>query len=143
MKTVLVPVDGSETSARAVQHLIQKRARYKEPSEVEIHLLNVQPPFPGDVNMFIDHEEIKQYHHDKGLEALKTARELLDKAGAKYIFHVAVGEPGEIIAHYAKEKRCDQIIMGTRGRSEIVGFLLGSVTRKVIHFAECPILLVK
>lgn len=143
MKTVLVPVDGSESSNQAIQHLIKKRANYRDPAELEIHLLNVQHPVPGDVNMFIDHEELKQFHHDEGLKALQQARELLDKAGARYTFHVSVGDPAEIITHYAKEKRCDQIIMGTHGKSDLAGFFLGSVTHKVIHLTEVPVLLVK
>jgi nucleotide-binding universal stress UspA family protein len=143
MKKVLVPIDGSETSLRAVRILIQKRTLYRDPADLEIHLLNVQHSVPGDVNMFVDHDEIKQYHHDQGLKALQPARDLLDKEGIPYIFHIFVGEPGHLIAHYARDQGCDQIIMGTHGRGELAGLLFGSVTRKVIHLAEVPILLVK
>jgi nucleotide-binding universal stress UspA family protein len=143
MKKVLVPIDGSATSLRALNILTRKRALYRDPAEMEIHLLNVQHPVSGDVDMFVDHEQIKKYHREQSLEALKAARDLLDKAGIPYIFHIGIGDPGEVIALYAKEKGCDQIIMGTRGRGELAGLLLGSVTWKVIHLAEIPILLVK
>jgi nucleotide-binding universal stress UspA family protein len=93
MRRVLVPVDGSASSDRAVQSLIQKyRAN---PKDVEIHLLNVQHPLSGDVNTFVDHDEIKQYHHDEGIKALTSARQALDRAGLPYFFHVSVGEPAE------------------------------------------------
>jgi nucleotide-binding universal stress UspA family protein len=143
MKKVLVPIDGSATSLRALDILMQKRTLYRDPGELEIHLLNVQHPVSGDVDTFVDHDQIKQYHREQSLEALQPARDLLDQAGIPYIFHIGVGDPGEVIAHYAKEKGCDQIIMGTRGRGELAGLLLGSVTWKVIHLAEVPILLVK
>ena len=143
MNKVLVPIDGSATSLRAFNILMQKRAQYRDPAELEIHLLNVQHPVSGDVDLFVDNEQVKKYHRERSLEALQPARDLLDKAGIPYILHIGVGDPGEVIAQYAKEKGCDQIIMGTRGRGELAGLLLGSVTWKVIHLAEVPILLVK
>jgi len=143
MRRVLVPVDGSPSSERAINYMIQKRSRYRDPHEFEVHLLNVQHPFPGDVSMFIDHDQIKQYHHDEGIKALQSARDALDRAQVPYVFHIGVGDPAEIIAHYAREKECDQIIMGTRGHGRIAGLLLGSVATKVIHLSDVPVLLVK
>jgi nucleotide-binding universal stress UspA family protein len=143
MRRVLVPVDGSPSSQRAIDYMIQKRGRYRDPQEVEVHLLNVQHPFPGDVTMFVDHDEIKQYHHDKGVKVLQSARDSLDQAGVPFIFHIGVGDPAQIIAHYAHEKQCDQIIMGTRGHGAIAGLLVGSVATKVLHLTDVPVLLVK
>jgi nucleotide-binding universal stress UspA family protein len=48
-----------------------------------------------------------------------------------------------MIAQYAKEKGCDQIVMGTRGLGTVQGLLLGSVATKVIHLANVPVMLVK
>ena len=140
---VVVAVDGSECSQRAVEHLIKKRAFYGDPEQLEIHLSNVQHPLHGDVNMFIDHDEIRRYHHDQGLEALHPARKLLDQAGVKYTFHISLGNPAEVIARYAAEKHCDQIIMGTHGRGMVAGLLLGSTTSKVLHLTSVPLLLIK
>ncbi len=140
---VVVAVDGSECSQRAVEHLIKKRAFYRDPEQLEIHLLNVQHPLHGDVNMFIDHDETRRYHHDQGLEALQPARKLLDQAGVKYTFHISLGNPAEVIARYAAEKHCDQIIMGTHGRGMVAGLLLGSTTSKVLHLTSVPLVLVK
>lgn len=47
MLKVLMPVDGSKNSLRTERFLIQKAALYKVP--LEIHLLNVQHPFPGTI----------------------------------------------------------------------------------------------
>ncbi|HEX9811647.1 MAG TPA: universal stress protein [Burkholderiales bacterium] len=46
-------------------------------------------------------------------------------------------------SQYAREKRCDQIYIGTRGLGPITGMLLGSVTTKVLHLSDVPVLLVK
>lgn len=140
---IVVPVDGSECSQRAVEHLIKTRACYGDPEQLDIHLLNVQHPLHGDVDMFIDHDEIKGYHRDEGLKALQPARKLLDQAGVNYTFHISLGDPAQVIVRYAAEKQCDQIVMGTHGRGVVAGLLMGSVTRRVLHLASVPVLLVK
>lgn len=142
MLKLLIPVDGSASSDRAVDHLIRKSSRFKDP--VEIHLLTVQPPIvSGNVRMFISNEQLNEYYQEEGLKALKPARDKLDAAGLKYVFHIGLGDPAEVIARYAREKGCDQIFMGTRGMGSISNLLLGSVATKVIHFADVPVVLVK
>jgi nucleotide-binding universal stress UspA family protein len=139
MLRVLVPVDGSESSLRAVQFVLEKVPLYKEP--LELHLLNVQHPFPGTIQGV--HEQAERYHHDEGTKALAAARKALDAAGVKYVYHIGVGEAAETIAHFAKEKKIEQIVMGTRGLGSIANMLLGSVASKVLHLVDVPVLLVK
>jgi len=141
MFRILVPVDGSDTANRAVDHLLKKLSWYKD--SVEAHLLNVQHPLHGDITMFVNADQVKQYHHDEGIKALATARAKLDTAKVPYVFHVGVGDPAHVISHYAREMKCDQIFMGTRGLGTIAGMLMGSVTVKVIHLSDVPVLLVK
>jgi nucleotide-binding universal stress UspA family protein len=142
MLKVLVPVDGSKDSDRAVAYAIGFVANSKAP--VELHVLNVQPPIvSGGVRMFFKHEEIESYYQDSGHESLRTARELLDQAGQSYVQHVSAGPIGETIVAYAKEQRCDHIVMGTRGLGAISGMVLGSVATKVIHLTDVPMTLVK
>lgn len=139
----LVPVDGSESSVRAVSHMLKKLEWFKQP--IEIHLLNVQHPMPygNRVTSVIGQDKVAQYHHDEGLEALKPTRAKLDAAGIKYVFHIGVGDAADTIVRYAKDKGCDQIVMGTRGLGSVTGVILGSVATKVIHLADIPVLLVK
>jgi nucleotide-binding universal stress UspA family protein len=142
MLKVLVPVDGSKNSDRAVAYAIGFIANSKAP--VELHVLNVQLPIvSGGVRMFIKHEDIEAYHQDTGQDALRTAREQLDKAGQAYVHVVRVGPLGETIAAYAQQQACDHIIMGTRGLGAVSGMVLGSVATKVIHLADAPVTLVK
>lgn len=141
MLKFLVPVDGSETSLRAVDHLIKKLQWYREP--VDIHLINVQHPLHGDVSMFVGKEQIRDFHHDEGLKAMAAAREKLDARGVKYVHHIAIGDPAHVIAHYAREQKVDQVFMGTRGLGSVAGLLLGSVAAKLIHLSDAPVLLVK
>lgn len=143
MLKLLVPVDGSDSSGRAVDHLIKKLGWFKDGAE--IHLLNVQPPVPygNRVSSVIGHDQLAQYHQEEGQAALKTARQKLDAAKVKFHYHIGVGDAAEVIAQYAKEKRCDQILMGTRGLGSVSNLVLGSVATKVIHLTSVPVLLVK
>jgi nucleotide-binding universal stress UspA family protein len=138
MLRILVPVDGSDNALRAVKFLIRKSTLFKDP--LEIHLLNVQPSFPGTIRGVaqLAHEE----HQLQGLEALAPARKLLDDAGVKYAHHISVGEVPHIIAHYVADKNIEQVIMGTRGLGTVAGMLLGSVATKVLHLVHIPVLLV-
>lgn len=138
MLRILIPVDGSENSLRAVGYLIRKAALFRDP--LEIHLLNVQHPFPGTIRGV--HRAAQKEHYDEGLRMLMDARSLLDDAGVQYEHHIVVGEASQVIAQFVKDHGIDQVVMGTRGLGTITGMLLGSVTTKVLHLVHVPVLLV-
>ena len=139
MLNTLIPVDGSENSLRTVQFLIRQAALYKEP--LAIHVLNVQRPFPGTIRGV--HEQAEQHHRDEGIKALAGTRKLLDAAGLKYEYHIVVGEAGEMIGRFVRDKHIEQVVMGTRGAGAVANMLLGSVASKVLHLVDVPVLLVK
>ena len=142
MLRILLPVDGSETSLRAVDHLLRNVGLLKE--RPEIHLLNVQMALRQGVTEFVSKEQIEGYHREEGMKALAAARAKLDSARLPYNHHIGVGEdPAQVIAHYVKDNKCDQLVMGTRGLGSVAGLLLGSVATKTIHLVEIPILLVR
>ncbi len=139
MLKTLIPVDGSDNSVRAVQFLLKQAGNFKE--SIEIHLLNVQHPFPGTIKGVA--EQARQYHHDEGMKALAHTRKLLDNAKVKYAYHIGVGEVGETVAQFVNELKCDQVVMGTRGMSSVANMVLGSAATKVLHLVQVPVLLVK
>lgn len=141
MLKILLPVDGSDSSNKSVADFIQLMDCYKEAPE--IHLLNVQLPLDGNISLFIDKENIRQYHQEEGMKKLQNARELLGQAKLTCQVHIVVGEPAEMIVDFAKEKLFDRIVIGPRGMGIVKSLLLGSVTNKVMQLSTIPVLLVK
>ena len=140
MRKVLVPIDGSECSLRAVQYLLDAAASGPRP---DIHLVNVQVKLPTDVGQFVSRENIHDFHHEQSGNALHPAAERLAAAGIPFTAHEEVGSTAERIAALATELGCDHIVMGTHGRSALTEFLVGSTTLKVLHQAKVPVVLVK
>jgi YjbE family integral membrane protein len=141
MHKLLLPIDGSEGSMRAVGQLIAMRDWYRKP--LEVHLLNVQHVLHKDVGQFVDAADVQAYHQEQGARELAEACARLDRAGIPYQAHIVSGEAvGETIAHFAREHGIDQILMCTHGRSPIGEFVLGSVAKGVIQHGPMPITLV-
>ena len=139
---ILIPVDGSANAQREVDYVIKNIAAMKEPPQ--LLLLNVQwNVATGNVKLFINQETINDYYREQGMAALQSARAALDGAGLPYQYHISIGTPAEAIAQYAQEQGADQIVMGRQGQGGLQSLLLGSVVNKVLHLAECPVLLVK
>jgi nucleotide-binding universal stress UspA family protein len=143
MKKLLVPVDGSECSLRAVRHLLARGSGTALPSTIEIHLVNVQPGLPGDITRFVSREQVEGYHRDESAKALADARALLDAAGVRHVVHAEVGPLAETIVRLADTLGCDEIVMGARGRTALAEFLIGSTVTRVVHLSRMPVLLVK
>lgn len=141
MQTILLPVDGSENSSRAVKRAIEI---VKEYGDGKLLLVTAYPPIvSGNVRRFFSADEIQAFYQDEGRTALAPAKALLDEAGIDYEEEVLVGPVAQTIADYAKKKQVDTIIMGTRGLGTVTGMVLGSVTTKVLSLVDVPVLLVK
>ena len=140
---LLIPVDGSESSTRAVAHAIARIKALAGQDTAEVHLLNVQTPLRGSVGMFLDGQDIREYHREEGMKCLEEARRLLDAASVRHQIHIEVGTPADVINRYARELGVDEIVMGTRGQGNIADILLGSTSEDVLRDAPVPVLLVK
>ena len=145
MAKILLPIDGSEAAGHAVHYLINRVSNLKEP--VEVLLLNVQHPMPGRRvtagDKSLDGHNPEAMLRGEGNKILAPVRKLLEAAGIKHQHHVELGEPVELINHYARIYHCDEIVMGTRGTTSIFNLVLGSVTTKVLHVTTVPVVLVK
>jgi YjbE family integral membrane protein len=136
---VLIAVDGSDNSLRAAEYLIKQAPYFKE--RLDIHLLNVQHPFPGTIHGVA--QEAKRFHEEEGAKALANVRNVCDAAGIKYTDHVKVGDPSAVIGQFVQNEQIEMVLMGHRGASAVANIVLGSVATKVLQSADVPVLLIK
>jgi len=143
MKRVLIPLDGSDCSLRAVDYAIAERGQRSTPDDFEVHLLNVQTALRGDIGQFVTQDQLAAYQGEESEKALGEARTRLGAAGVRVIVHTGVGHVADVIARMAAELQCDHIVMGTHGRGALADLLVGSTSVRVLHQARMPVVLVK
>ncbi|HYU70578.1 MAG TPA: universal stress protein [Burkholderiales bacterium] len=140
---ILLAVDGSKHSLKAVKCLIEHADWYREKPGVE--LVNVHLPVPKlrGMGVVVGASQVRRYYDREARAALSKARKLLDAAGIKYSAHVLVGPVAESIVREARLARCDLIMIGTRGMNAAANLLLGSCANRVVNISPIPVLLVK
>ena len=147
---ILCAVDGSECSQWGVQALEALASR--EPEVVT--LLHVVDPSAFRAgkggNPVAEKRALAAMEKAGGIllrEAERSARVALGQAatGPRTIFHrtLAHGPLAQTIVRQARRVRADLILIGSRGLSDIRGFLLGSISRQVASITRCSVLVVK
>jgi len=83
---------------------------------------------------------------DEATQGVKSAVEKLNAAGIKahgVVEDTVFGHAARYIVDSAGEHDVDVIVMGSRGRSDLAGLVLGSTAHKVIHMSDKPVLVVR
>ena len=139
MKRVLMPVDFSPRDAAAAHYV--KQLYQKSPFETI--LLHVVPPPDYEAAVLEAGgpvlQELMDTRRKLGLERLEATC-TAELSGMPVERVLLEGFPSERIVQYATEREVDLIILPTHGYGPFRRFLLGSVTSKVLHDAECAVL---
>ena len=142
MRRILVAIDGSEGSMRALD-FAARQAGYA-PAAV-LHVLTIQPAAAANTawEIYVSAERLQEIAVERSREILAAAGERLK--GAKFRVHLEqlTGEPAETIANRAAELGCESIVLGTHGLGKLGVLLMGSVAQRVLHHATPPVTLVK
>jgi len=138
---ILLPVDGSEVSLKAVRVALDMK---RQGLAAELVLANVQEP----ANLYEmmtapDPEVLERVSQAAGADILAPAAALLNAAGVAYETEVGGGDPAHTIIDIAQRYRCDLIVMGASGTGALRSALLGSVSNEVLHAALVPVMIVK
>lgn len=134
IKHILFPMDFSPRCWAAAPYVRDMAARFG----AKVTLIGVAPPF---VNAAADTVPVVIGTN----ELLRDLRERLNFTLVTQFSDLQVecatemGDPGHVIANFAKNGDVDLIMMPTRGYGPFRSLLLGSVTAKVLHDAECPV----
>ena len=134
LKRILVPVDFSDCSRKALQYAIPLAKQFA----AELTLLHVVRPYPPMLEMpIVDGESI---------EDAKAALDELHQTIPDAIPSHAVirrGDPHIEIIRAAKELSIDLLVLSTHGHTGVARVLMGSTTEKVVRHAGCPVLVVR
>ncbi|GAX91398.1 universal stress protein [Effusibacillus lacus] len=141
-KKILLAVDGSEASQKAVNWAIQA---YQEIPDVQITLLYVHQPYylpVADANGYlpIAHEPA-DLEVPEATPAFAAWKQFPDQQRVTY--QTLQGNPANIICEEAKNGQFDAIVLGSEGHGVVSSVLLGSVSAKVLHHAPCSVLIVR
>lgn len=137
MRGILSAYDGS-ISAQAAFEFALDLARVHG---AELHLLGVvrPPEFAEDVETEAWVERSQQ--HLRNIMQPAIAR--CAAAGVDSVVEIAVGHPAEQIVRYAEGRQIDHIVVGHRGHTLFERWLIGSVARQVIAYANCAVTVVR
>ena len=153
-RKVLIPIDGSEYSLKA----LEIAARIIDPKKglaivmtvIEPGVIQVPQTYLERISMYdtsIPTGIIPKGSHDEGIERAQLivtkAHEILTSAGIKTESKILRGRPVKSIIQLAKEEGVELIIIGSHGLGGLGKLLLGSVTSKVVEEAPCSVLVVR
>jgi len=153
LREVMLVTDGSASSRQAVHFL----GRLPLPAGARLWVMHVLPPaaipmmFPGmgmgNMPMaFPDSEEIgalRLQEEKQGEELLNSTLEALHIMGKPAEAILKRGDAATEIMAVVKKRKIDLLITGSRGLNPIMGWMMGSLSRKLVHYAGCSVLVVR
>ncbi|MHC1586656.1 MAG: universal stress protein [Candidatus Hecatellaceae archaeon] len=136
---ILAPVDGSETSFKALDEACRLAKTFG--SKVTVlyvvdtrHLLEYEEE---------EREDLLRKLRTKGLKVLEQAESKVKTFNVVYDTLLREGNPAEVIVEVADELKVELIVMGTRGLTGLRKIVVGSTTYKVVEWASCHVLVIK
>lgn len=153
-ENILVPVDGSDHSLRALEAAIQVGKRFKgKLTLIHVYQVSVRPvvipepttltPPPVTVITSAEVSKVAEAAREAAMKILKDGEEKAKAAGLDVEIMLKEGNASQEILKAVKEGNFDLVAMGARGISKLKEILVGSVSDDVIRNASCPVLIVK
>ncbi len=141
-KHVLVPMDATSSSRRALSFALE---HYGDERVTVLHVTNPleETYFASEEEFYTQVDVLEDQAEQRAAHIFEDAGSVADEYEVAIETATAVGPPANAIVEYAKNEDVDQIVMGSRGRSGMARFLLGSVAEKVARRSPVPVTIVK
>jgi len=150
LRKILLLTDGSDASIVACEYL----GRFPIPEGAIVTVAHVLPPARATIYIdpiggtvpLMNEEELnaeKAVENKQGEEILSRACRSLAAYGVAATPALLRGDAAEEIIKYARENKVDLIVSGSNGLGPVRAWLLGSVSRKLVHYAGCPVLIAR
>lgn len=135
---ILFPTDGSENSLKALNYVKEMAEKFGAKVTV-INTFGLPVMFPAEIYTDVYGQVLKSLE-EQSQAVLENVKKEIKNSLVETIS--LQGDPGHFITNTALEKKCDLIVMGSRGLGAVKTFLLGSVSNYVLHHAKCPVLII-
>ena len=142
-KRILVPTDGSEITAKAIDTAIA----LAKSVNAQLYTISVKEPFPYSAisemqptppQEFFDAQERIAAGRVEAVVASSRAAGVACQTQVVEALH-----PWEAIIDHARRMECDLLVMASHGRRGVSALLLGSETQKVLTHSKVPVLVVR
>ena len=130
-ETILVALDGSEQSLLALKYA-KELAETHHAKMIMIHAY----PNTSDLRDVPGYEKLVSQRKSFGQKILDHARHQLGGVSFE-------GPAADAVLSVAEVRKADLIVLGTRGMGSLKGVIFGSVSNKVMHYAPCPVMVVR
>jgi len=138
LNKILVATDGSDHARKAIEYASDIAAKY----EATVYLIHVVSPLPSMPE--VDVQAIRDNQQKIAKEIIEEAeREIKNKGVETYQSTILQGQPAQEIIEFARKNSVDMIVMGSHGAGKMELLMLGSVSTKVCHLADCTCVTVK
>ena len=141
LSKILVPVDGSENSFRALEQAIFLSTKIQEAQITVVYIIEDLP------SLYIYSPKIiEKLHADYKSEytkILERCKEIAKKNKININTVLLEGDPASKIIGYSEMEKFDIIIIGSRGMGHFKEMILGSISNKVLHHAKCSVMVVR
>ncbi|MCP4023782.1 MAG: universal stress protein [Desulfobacteraceae bacterium] len=138
IEKILNPVDGSNHSLHACQYAMELAKTFN----AQIILLHCHRSFPVKLREDYFQDAVNLIQKESAT-LVKPFEDILVHGHVDYDVRLLQGRASDMICEVARIENADVIIMGSRGVTDLKGFLLGSVAHKVLHKSQCPVFIIK
>lgn len=142
-KKILVPIDGSDHSIVALKNA----AKLAISLVAGITIFHVIHHFTGHQTysgkMGAVYHQLREHVKEEAEAIMEKARNEIKSYSSSFEEKLVWGDPADEITKEAQQGNYDLIIIGSRGLSEVKGWVLGSVSQRVVRHANCHVLVIK
>jgi nucleotide-binding universal stress UspA family protein len=137
---ILVPVDGSDNSYRALDAALVLSEKLGSNITVIYVMEEVPITHIGSEKLL---NELLEAYKKENQDILSRCSEIATQKGLTINTFLLQGNPASVILDFSKKEKFDILIMGSRGLGKFKELILGSVTSKIVHHSPCAVLLIR
>ena len=137
---ILVPVDGSDNSYRALDAALLLSEKLGSNISV-VHVMEEVPITHIESEKLLS--ELLEAYKKENQDILSKCSEIAHQKGLTIKTLLLQGNPASVILDYSKKEKSDLLIMGSRGMGKFKELILGSVSSKIVHHSTCAVLLIR